>query len=86
MPDRILDDEEIRGLTLWETDGEIPAFKAGWRARAQEGPQTPAPEGRDRVGDLGQNERVAWERGWLAADAVYKRLINETAPSRVVTR
>src|SRR5262245_3208802 len=25
-----LDDQEVRDLTLWETDSELPAFRAGW--------------------------------------------------------
>lgn len=81
-----LNDDEVRLLTLWETDSEIPAFRAGWVYRRDHGPLTPAPEARAflaagliTLDPAGQNERVAWERGWLAADAVYRLLVNETA-------
>lgn len=79
-----LNDDEVRLLTLWETDSEIPAFRAGWIYRRDHGPLTPAPGARAFLADglitldpAGQNERVAWERGWLAADAVYNLLVQE---------
>jgi hypothetical protein len=73
----ILSDEEIRTLTLWETDSEIPAFKMGWCYRREHGPRETAPVAKELTENLGQNERVAWERGWLAANAVYELLFQE---------
>ncbi len=83
----VLSDEEIRALTLWETDEEIPAFKMGWHFRREQRAGQPRPEAKALAGnslpfaplaDWGQNERVAWERGWIAADAVYTALVDET--------
>lgn len=76
-----LDDEEIREMTLWETDAEIPAFRAGWMYRRSQTMK----ESRRFVyaGALGlypdnQNERVAWERGWGACESVYRVMFKET--------
>lgn len=80
----VLDDDEIRDLTLWETEAEIPAFRAGWLARrfgtygCGEVPDAKA---------LGlypsnQNARVGWQRGWMACDAVRKVLLHDEQPNR----
>lgn len=68
----LLTDEEIRALTVWESDEEIPAFKAGWRARMDAGifERPRCPEGRAVHPKWTQNARVAWERGWEHADVV----------------
>jgi hypothetical protein len=80
-----LNDDEVRLLTLWETDSEIPAFRAGWVYRRDHGPLEHSPSAKAFIAaglitldPTGQNERVAWERGWLAADAVYRLLFDET--------
>lgn len=65
----ILTDEEIRAFTLWETDEEVVAWAEGWRARIEAGPHNRPAEPEYGKGDT-QNERVAWQRGWLSADAV----------------
>ena len=79
-----LSDEEIRSLTLWETSPEIVAFKVGWCYRREHGHLKEPPEAKWFSGaplahspspDWGQNERVAWERGWMAADAVHTLLM-----------
>jgi hypothetical protein len=81
-----LSDEEIRSFTLWETDTEIVAFKIGWCYRRKHGKRAGAPEAKSVAGtaltyapssDWGQNDRVAWERGWMAADAVHLLLAGD---------
>lgn len=79
----MLDDEEVRLFTLWETDAEIPAFRKGWRDRVDEGPLPKEPAARDRnLYPENQNARVAWERGWIAANAVCKLLLDESEWAR----
>lgn len=83
-----LDDEEVREITLWQTDAEIPAFRAGWMYRRHQlppVPQYPSPEHPSCSPEakmLGlypenQNARVAWERGWMACHAVYTKFFKE---------
>jgi len=74
----ILDDDEIRNLTLWETDSEIPAFREGWVYRRTHGRTQEEPEAK-LLGlyPRDQNARVAWERGWMACNAVYLALTGD---------
>lgn len=72
----LLTDEEIRVFTLWETDKEIPAWRAGWRARIVAGAYARPEEPEYGEGDS-QNERVAWQRGWRSADAVCRLMCAE---------
>jgi hypothetical protein len=68
-----LSDDEVRDLTLWETDGEIAAFRAGWCYYRDEGHAPP--DYHDPTGGAwGQNERVAFGRGALACQAVRDKL------------
>jgi hypothetical protein len=76
----VLDDEEIRNLTLWETDDEIPAFREGWIYRRTHGRVQPQDEPEAKqlgLYPLNQNARVAWERGWMACNAVYLLLTGD---------
>lgn len=83
-----LDDEEVRQITLWETDAEIPAFRAGWMYRRYQLPPVPQypssehPSCSPEAKSLGlypenQNARVAWERGWMACHAIYTKFFKE---------
>ncbi len=73
-----LDDVEILEFVVWETRPEIEAFRVGWLARRiLRVPPGEVPEAKA----LGlyrddQNARVAWERGWMACDAVRKVLLS----------
>jgi hypothetical protein len=80
-----LNNEEIRWLTVWETDPEVEAFKVGWawfRSAAQSSPDWPAvplasyfnlyPES--------QNERMAWQRGATACELVYRLMLRAATP------
>lgn len=85
-----LSDEEVRDLVLWETEGEIPAFRVGWCFYRDRG--VLPPDRYDPTGGLwGQNERVACGRGALACRAVREVLgpvqaLPLVAESRVWTR
>lgn len=66
----LVTDEDIKKyFVLWEADEEVPAFKLGWRARIDADPHARPKQPDCGLGDT-QNQRVAWERGWLAADAL----------------
>lgn len=79
-----LDDEECREFSLWETPAEIHAFRAGWQVRRAHGPW-PFVEAKALpwICDHGQNERVAFERGWLASNAVRNLLLDESTDAVV---
>lgn len=82
-----LDDDEIRGLTGWGDDAEIPAFRAGWlwfREHVHDPIGVHPGEAIGRVHGLphwGPSERRAFERGASAAQAVYDKLWGPAHPS-----
>lgn len=85
LPPEPLDDTEVRNLTLWETDAEIPAFRAGWMWVRTHWPHVPAVV-EARTMELypeDQNARVAWERGYVAARQVYSALMADAETERL---
>lgn len=90
----LLTDREIRNLSLSGTDGEIPAFRAGFRVRimvadgpaAEEAWEIAERYGAPEVDRLAfpQVERVSWQRGWMAAHAMLAVLVAD--PRRPSTK
>jgi hypothetical protein len=76
----LLTDEEVRAFCLWETDPEISSWRSGWRARMDAGIFDHLVKEPDYgVGET-QNERVAWQRGWLSAHHLCRTMSQESLP------
>lgn len=59
------------------TPEEWPYFESGWLFRVVHGKMQSAPPGREYQPEATQDERVSWERGWMAANAVLDLLTTE---------
>lgn len=71
---------DLNGLTFGGHDDprSREAFWTGWNHRAVRREET-CPEGRDVVPEWSQTHRIDWERGWMAADAVFSLLTAESS-------
>jgi hypothetical protein len=81
-----LDDDEIRDLTGWNDDAEIPAFREGWLWFREHRHRSIGMRSHETIGEIygspewGPGERRAFEAGARAAQAVYEVLWSKPHP------